>query len=117
MVLSELADALELARSIRARSAPGNVWHDRDAGGALSWAFEGKRRIWIDERADLFAAAGISLQHPKILGAYGAYLDLLERHHVELVVAPPSSAIVDALRCRRWRCVAETPTLLLLERP
>jgi hypothetical protein len=116
-LLVEHLDALELARTIREHPGRGNVWHDPELGGALAWAFAGKERIWMDERAELFARAGISREQANIHDAVDAYLDFLARHYLTRVITSPGSAIADTLHYQHWRRVEATPTLILLERP
>ncbi len=93
------------------------MWHDPEIGGAVAWAFEGKARIWMDGRADLFAVAKVSVEQAQIHGAVDAYLDFLGRHYLTRVITPPGSAIEDALVFQHWTRDETTPTLVLLERP
>ncbi len=116
-LLDEQKDALAVAERVAALETPGELWNELDAGGALAWRLEGRRRVWIDSRHDLHAASGVWRKHTTIAAARPPWNDLVDRTRTNMAIAKRDGPLHEALRERSWTVTLETPALVLLVRP
>lgn len=86
-------------------------------GGYLIWALEGKQKVFVDGRADLYEYAGVLEDYHDIRQLRSSAPALLDRYGIGACLFDRESALVTHLIAARWKPVYHDDMSVLLVRP
>ncbi len=86
-------------------------------GGYLIWAFEGKRKVFVDGRADLYEYAGVLSDYHDIRQLRSTAPALLDRYGVGACLFDRESALLTYLFAAGWKPVYHDEMSVLLVKP
>jgi len=118
--LQSLIDRTQPRRAVdylRAHPVPGPMFNDDFWGGYLIWAFEGKRKVFIDGRSDAYEPSGVLADYIKIIQPAPEALSLLEKYRVRSCLVERRGSLCALLDAQpAWRRVYQDDLSAVFER-
>jgi nitrogen fixation-related uncharacterized protein len=94
---------------------PGNVFHGPAVGGVMIYELWPERRVFVDDRAELYGAEGFAA----VVDSWEAtrHREVFAEHAITQVIVKQDQALASALRNEDWDVRYEDETWLVLARP